>query len=420
MIEFDLTQLTVALIFAINTGFLTFLALKTTLAKGDRAFAGRLFLSALSLRLAFSILAYYFTPRGFFAADELSFWGYGWDIAGYWLGINPQPYPQYNITNYQQLNAILFYVFGYNELIPRFLNCIIGALTAASIYLIGVKLFDIQTGRIAGILAAFSPSLVLWSALNLKDALAIYCVAVVVLNSLALQQRISVTRILFVFLGLIGISDLRGYLFIPTAVVAVWFVITPAGKNFIRNMLVAAFLTAVALTLFLVFSPGERYLSPILSEGVQRIKIIQEGFKLGAGRGAIAGSAFPFALEAPTLTALIFYLPLALIYFLLAPFPWQLTSLTQWLTFPEMVIWYFLVVKVYRGIRIGLRQNLREVLPILFLLALIIVSFATVISNVGTAYRFRALPLTFLLVFAAAGLKGTSLGNLILRKGSRA
>lgn len=414
--EFDLTQLVVALIFAANAGFIAFIALKTTLIKGDGTFATRLFLSALSLRLVLAIATYYFTPRGFFAGDELTFWGYGWDIAGYWQGINPQPYAQHNITNYQQLNAVLFYVFGYNELLPRFLNCLVGALTAVNVYLLGVRLFDNPSGRIAGVLAAFFPSLVLWSGLNLKDTLIIYCITVVALNSLGLREGTSISRILFIALGLIGISDLRGYLFYPVALVAVWIVIMPVGKNIIRNMPVAVVVLTIALTLFLVLSPAERYFSPLLSEGVQRIKIMQEGFKLSGARGTVARSAFPFALEAPTLTGLIFYLPLALVYFLLAPFPWQLRSAVEWLSFPEMAIWYVIVFRAFRGIKMGLRQNLRQVLPILFLVTLVAISLAAVITNVGTAYRFRALPAVFLLVFAGAGLKGTPLGNLILRK----
>ena len=53
-----------------------------------------------------------------------------------------------------------------------------------------------------------------------------------------------------------------------------------------------------------------------------------------------AQSGFGQDIDVSTPTGALAAIPLGLTYLILAPFPWQLTSVRQMITLPEMVIWW--------------------------------------------------------------------------------
>jgi Ca2+/Na+ antiporter len=95
--------------------------------------------------------------------------------------------------------------------------------------------------------------------------------------------------------------------------------------------------------------------------------------------------------------------PLGLTYLLLAPFPWQLASLRQAITLPEMIVWWLSIPLLVLGAFFTIKHRLREIAPIIIFTSLLTLTYSIMQGNVGTAYRQRAQLLIFYFVFVAVG-----------------
>ncbi len=96
-------------------------------------------------------------------------------------------------------------------------------------------------------------------------------------------------------------------------------------------------------------------------------------------------------------------MPLGLAYLLLAPFPWQLASLRQSITLPEMIVWWVSFPLLIIGIWFTLKHRLRQALPILLFTTMLTLAYSIFQGNVGTAYRQRSQILVFYFIFVAVG-----------------
>jgi len=116
-----------------------------------------------------------------------------------------------------------------------------------------------------------------------------------------------------------------------------------------------------------------------------------------------AGSGFGQEVDVSTTQGAISTIPIGLIYLLFAPFPWQLVSLRQSITLPEMIIWWLSFPLLVLGIYYSIRYRLRQISPILIFTTMLSVAYSVFQGNVGTAYRQRAQLLVFYFVFVAVG-----------------
>jgi uncharacterized integral membrane protein len=91
------------------------------------------------------------------------------------------------------------------------------------------------------------------------------------------------------------------------------------------------------------------------------------------------------------------------VYLLFAPFPWQLGSLRQSLTLPEMVVWWAAFPLLILGAWFSLRYRLQQMAPILIFTSMLTLAYSVFQGNVGTAYRQRAQILVFYFIFVAVG-----------------
>jgi hypothetical protein len=89
---------------------------------------------------------------------------------------------------------------------------------------------------------------------------------------------------------------------------------------------------------------------------------------------------------------------------LFAPFPWQLTSLRQSITLPEMVIWWASFPLLILGLWFSIRYRFRQISPVLIFTVMLSLAYSIFQGNVGNAYRQRSQLLVFYFIFVAVGL----------------
>jgi hypothetical protein len=92
-----------------------------------------------------------------------------------------------------------------------------------------------------------------------------------------------------------------------------------------------------------------------------------------------------------------------MLYLLFAPFPWQLTSLRQSITLPEMILWWGSFPLLILGLWYSIKYRLRQISPILIFTVMLSLAYSIFQGNVGNAYRQRSQLLVFYFIFVAVG-----------------
>ncbi|MBI4349622.1 MAG: glycosyltransferase family 39 protein [Elusimicrobia bacterium] len=191
---------------------------------------------AFGLRLAVGVLLHVGSlalgREGFVTGDDREYAALAWGWVGHSVGLPTPPYvpPYWNgeaylFGTYVYLLGGLFAVFGPDLLVPIAVNVGFGTLMVALVYDMARRLFGPSRALLAAGVVAVFPSVVLWSALNLKDALALAIIAAALWAMLRFQEGPRVFWLVLAFLVLWPMETLRRYLYLGLLIVlpiAVW------------------------------------------------------------------------------------------------------------------------------------------------------------------------------------------------------
>jgi 4-amino-4-deoxy-L-arabinose transferase-like glycosyltransferase len=295
--------------------------------------------------------------------------------------------------------AAIYAIVGRNMLAVQFFNAVIGAATAPIIFLCAYEVFNNRrVAVIAGIAVAFYPSLVLWSSQGLKDGPIVFFLGLSILATLKLGQKISALYLAVAALALFGVLAFRFYVFyMLVAAIAGAFII--GMRPITAQSVVRQFVVVVFLGLSLTYFGVTRYAS-IQLEQYGSLEAVQRS-RMDAATSAQSG--FGQDVDVSTTSGALLTIPIGIVYLLFAPFPWQLGSLRQSLTLPEMVVWWASFPLLILGLWFSVKHRLRQMSPILIFTAMLTIAYSVFQGNVGTAYRQRAQLLVFYFIFVAVG-----------------
>lgn len=372
------------------------------------AYLVKLFMFALIVRMLVGTTIFVFKGQDFFGGDAWTYDGFGFYQLLAWQG---DKYAQLFADQYlggdfragwgmNWLVAGIYAVVGRNMLAIQYFNSVLGAATAPLIFLCAQELFkNRRVAAVAAIAVAFYPSLVLWSCQGLKDGPIVFFLALSILATLRLGQKLSAVHALALVGSLFGVMAFRFYVFyMLLAGVVGAFVIgmrTLTAQSMIRQFAIVLFL-GLALMYFGVM----RYAAAQYEVygTLERVQVSRQDLATSAQSG------FGRDVDVSTTSGALSAIPLGLVYLLFAPFPWQLGSLRQSLTIPEMVIWWGSFPLLMVGIWFSLKYRLRQMSSIFIFTSMLTLAYSVFQGNVGTAYRQRAQLLVFYFIFVAVGL----------------
>ena len=377
------------------------------LARGkQRTFLLRLFIAGLVIRLIVGTAIFALQLQDFFGGDALTYDIFGMSLVQGWHG------DTYLMSDYQRfvssgagawgmlyLVAIVYELIGRNMLAIQFINAAIGAATPTVIYYSAQHLFNnSRVSRLAALLTAFYPSLVLWTSQGLKDGLIVGALTLAIFATLRLMEKVRAWDVVLLTCCLVALLSLRFYIFyMMVAAVAGAFVIglKASDQQALVQRFVAIILIGLALTWFGVLRyAGAQFERFGNVEAVQRSR---------ADLARTADSGFGKDVDVGTTEGALTIIPMGVLYLLFAPFPWQLASLRQSMTLPEMIVWWFCFPLLILGLWYAIRHKLREVSPILLFTTMLTLAYSVFQGNVGTAYRQRSQLLVFYFIFVAVG-----------------
>jgi len=377
-----------------------------TRSEGEqRSFLLKVFVGGLLVRVAVGSLINGFHLQDFFGGDAFTYDYYGMAVLEayrYKKGVfesDVQIWVSGSGWGMLYLVAAIYALVGRNLLAVQFFNAVTGAATAPVIFLCARHIFqNLRVAKLAALAVAFYPSLVLWSAQGLKDGPIVFILALTMLATLKLGERLSMKYMVILGFSLFGILTLRFYIFyMLSAAAAGAFLIgmrTQTSQSLVRQIAVVLVL-GLGLTYFgVVRMAGATFEQYGSLEMVQRSR---------ADLVRSANTGFGGDVDVSTASGALSAVPLGLAYLLFAPFPWQLASLRQSITLPEMIVWWAAFPLLLMGIWFTLKHRLRQALPILLFTTMLTLAYSIFQGNVGTAYRQRSQILVFYFIFVAVG-----------------
>jgi hypothetical protein len=373
----------------------------------DGRFLLRLFVGGLLVRMIIGLAIFSFRGQNFFGGDALTYdyYGYaqmlGWSGDKYYQSIANQFVRMGEGSGWGMvyLVAAVYQLVGRNMLATQLMNCVFGAATAVVIYLCAHHVFqNSRVSRLAGIAVAFYPSLVLWSSQGLKDGPIVFCLAVAILATLKLGEKLSLKYIVILVAVLLSLIALRFYVFYMIAVaIGGAFIIGMqqlSATSFVRQF-TAMILLGLALTYI-----GVTRSASVQMEHYGNLQVLQNS-RSDQARSAETG--FGKDVDVSTTSGALSTIPMGVLYLLFAPFPWQITSLRQSITLPEMIVWWASFPMLVLGLWFTIKYRLRMISPILIFTVMLTLAYSAFQGNVGTAYRQRAQLLVFYFIFVAVG-----------------
>src|SRR3989440_4504765 len=369
-------------------------------------FLVHVFVAGVIVRAAVGSAIYYSHWQGFFGGDAFTYDYLGTTVLRFWRGEIATGYYQTMMGIYVARNwgmayvvALIYAVTGVNMLAVQFFNAVVGAATAPIIFLCARHIFqNLRVAKLAALCVAFYPSLVLWSSQGLKDGPIVFLLAVAMLATLKLGERLTAKYFALLVFTLYGLFCFRFYIFYMAvaAIVGAFFV---GMRRQTTGGLVRQLVVVLALGLSLT------YMGVLRTAGSQ-MEIYGDLETVQRSRADLArraNSGFAEDIDVSTPSGAISAIPIGMTYLLFAPFPWQVVNLRQSITLPEMFVWWASFPLLVMGIWFTIKYRMRQALPILIFTTMLTLAYSIFQGNVGTAYRQRSQILVFYFIFVAVG-----------------
>ncbi|WP_066632857.1 hypothetical protein [Desulfolucanica intricata] len=395
MIIFSVVVLVAIVVFLLAEGY--------KIPVNDRSIMWKLALGAFLLRLLLIIVTLMF-ENPLMTDDAMAYGRVGNEIARAWQDGDSYIIGKNNY-GYYYFNALIFYATGYYPDVVRLINSIIAIGAALNLYFISLRLSGSKAAKFTFALAAYFPSFIVWSALNLKESLIIFFITYIVKNAMELMQKFQVSKVIIIVLALLPIVAFRFYMGILLGIViALAFMFSAYNFKWYKRLfygLLLLLMVGVSLQHMGYGFLGMDYLI------TQSLETIEEQHNVAASGGSAYAEEVDFSSPAKALI----YLPVGLFYFIFGPLPWQPGGILKMLSTPEMFALYFLYLFIVPGILSLWRHRRSECLFLLIIISSITLIYAMGGSNMGGIYRvrFQVLSLVFLLV--SHGMVGKKLAK---------
>jgi hypothetical protein len=374
-------------------------------APEHRTFLMRLFLIAVVVRIVLSMAIFVGHAEEFFGGDANTYDIFGQSLVASWHGdtYHASKFAGFTHTGASAwgmlyLVAVVYEVIGRNMLAIQLINASIGAATAIVVYYVAQNLFsNARVSKLAAVLVAFFPSLILWSSQALKDGLIILALALSIFATLRLMEKIKIGYVVVLIGALLALFSLRFYIFyMMCAAVAGSFFL--GSKAFSAQGFMQRFIAVTAIGLAFTWF-GVLQGASVQFERYANLKMVQTSRE----DLAAAGSGFMKDVDVQTTEGALTVIPIGLLYLMFAPFPWDFATLRQTITLPEMIVWWMVFPLLVLGLWYSIKHRLRQVSPIIIFTTMLTLAYSLFQGNVGTAYRQRSQLLVFYFIFVAVG-----------------
>jgi hypothetical protein len=310
---------------------------------------------------------------------------------------------------YAWLISLLYTVTDRSPLMIQGVNVLLGTLIVWNVYRTAWLLWGQNIAVRSAWMIALFPTLLLYSSIILREVATVYPLTLAIYYLVKWDQGNAIRHIFLVAIfGALATAfhsvSFILLLFASMRVLGDWFtkILQRRGRDVLRRSISLLIIVGIVVAIYSSGWALEKIGGGFGDLYFERIVEVQSGSS--TGRAAYLSG---FSPDKPM--DLVWQGPIRAVFFLFAPFPWDLELWIDGLGFLDAALWSIMSV----GLICSLRRILanRSALLILVILVGMTVPFATGVSNYGTAIRHRAklIPLAVTLLVVVPGFADGSL-----------
>jgi 4-amino-4-deoxy-L-arabinose transferase-like glycosyltransferase len=367
------------------------------LEPGERSWLITLLIVAFLLRVAAATMFAAFPPLRVFHEDAEGNEYNALYLASVWRNEAPPiPVPASNF-GYVQLAAAVYYVLGRYPVNASLFNALLGTMLGFLIYNLAKKIFHEIVARRAALLVCLMPSMIMWGSIALKDVPVTFCIVLSLSSCVDLKNKLSLEALAGTLLPIAAIQPMRFYIVYFVAFAIIGSLALDRSLSYFTGIYRQVFILIAFAGLFILLGITDR------AEADSQLLSLEYLSQYRHGMAVTANSGFDADVDISQPGSALAYLPIGISYLLLAPFPWQMTSLRPLIAAPETIFWWTLFPATIRGIVFSARTRFSETSPLLVFTTTLTAVYSLMHGNVGSAFRQRAQILVFLFIFTALG-----------------
>ncbi len=394
--------LVMPLILLLGGGGAFFLA--RTVDDEDSDFQVNIFLWAFSIRLWMGIVIYGWDLTGLFGDEDAAGYVFGWELAENWYrngidgfisDLSLILFERQNVGQGLIWGIPMFIAGGPSRMIVSAINSFAGAMLVIVIFRIARRVFDSATARIAAVLVTFWASIILLSASTSKEMLVIFFEWTLLYLLIRNPTGVTARDGMLALPSLLALSMMRFYALYIVAAAFVFRLIIARREHIVRNVV---FGSMVIGSVLIFLNAGG-----VITRDFDRLEKLNrnvESWREGVASTSGTGIEVYSELESTSVA-----IPVATVYFFLAPFPWDAFggSMRNAFGAVENIFVYIILIMGFPAIKIFFKDKFVEMAPIFVFCALYAGLHIWGLSNVGLAWRHKqtVMPLLFMLVAVA-------------------
>lgn len=370
----------------------------------DADFQVNIFLWAFSIRLWMGMILYGWGLGELFGDEDASGYKLGWQFANNWYqnGLDGLITDLASVffTKQNVGQAVIwaipsFLAGGQSRMIVSVVNSFAGALLVIVIFRMTRRVFSSATGRTAAILVTFWASNILLSATTAKEMLVIFFEWTILYLLIRDEKGITAKSGLLAVPVFLAVFSMRFYALYILAAATLFKFFVSSRENLVRNV-VFGFVLVSSLMIFL----GAGGAINRDFDRIDRLNDRVESWRANVVKSTGSGVEIYSEYDNPTVA-----IPVATVYFLLAPFPWEMFSGTVRNAFGavENIFIFAILLLGFPAIKIFFVDKFAQMAPVFVFCVLYAGMQIWGLSNVGLAWRHKQtiMPLFFMLVAVA-------------------
>ncbi len=384
-------------------------------ADEDADFQLNIFFWAFSMRIWVGIILYAWGFSEVFGDEDASGYISGWTLAQNWYlhGIDGFLNDLYTVI-FQKQNLgqsviwgiPLYIAGGPSRMIVSIINSFAGSMLVIIVFRIARAVFGSETARIAAMLITFWASILLLSAGTSKEMLVIFFEWSILYLLVRNEKGLTIKEVALSIPAMIALAMTRFYAVYMIIAAYVFRFLVAKRQNLVRNMIFGS-VVVVGVVVFLgaggiVSRDFER-----LERQNQIVDSWRENLAENTGSGVDVYGQFNNTSVA---------IPVATVYFFLAPFPWEIFSGTVRNAFGgvENLLILAILIVGFPALKIVFVDKFVKMAPIFVFCILYAGLHIWGLSNVGLAWRHKQTIMPLLFILAAVGITQRKVGWQII------
>jgi hypothetical protein len=361
----------------------------------------KIILVALTFRILIILVGYYIIPLPDSDQDALGFENLAWTWAQSGFSNTFNRFPGINSFFYPWIVALIYSLFGRSLLMIQSIGLLFGIGSVFLGWMLAKKLWDNRSAMKVGWVLALFPSLALYSIIPLREVYSSFFLLVAMIGIVNWTKDGSYKSIFMAISGFIGATFFHGVLLIGGVVFffIVFLTYLKEAYKSILNLRInfkSILIVFMIIVFFAFYFSGKIYIPYVgnFEQSIDTTWLIENISKRMKG-----DATYPEWTKIKTPIDLIYKGILRSFYFLISPFPWDVTKTIHYFGVFDGLLYLILIYLILKNLKVIWRDPALRI--ILIIIASYIFIFGIGTSNFGAGLRHRTKFVIELIILAA-------------------